>query len=205
MVKKVLAAFLTLTVICTAGCAGSEKTESQAEVTETVTEETIAAVTEPVTAEPTEIPTQPETEPMAADISKIANYRVGKENYGYFNIPTDWPYIEPMVSERSSIKYGNMDNENEVIIFYYEGNDDIKICAETDFNISQKHYDSVEMTQTEIDGYDAYKISYDDYKDRHIITYVFACADGVNRHFYFRGDMANALAGSIIKTYHLYN
>lgn len=173
MVKKILAVFLTLTVICTAGCAGSEKIESQAEVSEIVTEEITVAVTEPVTAEPTEIPTQPETEPMAADISEIANYRVGESDYGYFNIPTDWSYIEPMVQERPSIYYGDKDNENEVGIFYYENNEDIKTCAETDFNISQKHGDNVEMTQTEIDGYDAYKISYD-YNDSHIITYVFA-------------------------------
>lgn len=202
MVKKVSAVLMTLTVICTAGCYGSEKTESHAEVTETVTEETTSEVTEPVTAEPMEIPTQPETEPTTAHIPEIANYRVGEEDFGYFNIPTDWSYIEPMVSERPSMYYGDKDNENEVGIFYYENNEEIKTCAETDFSISQKHYDNVKMTQTEIDGYEAYKISYDD-NDIHIITYVFACADGVNRHFYFRGDMAIALAESIVKTYKL--
>lgn len=200
VLKKVLAVLITLSVICTSGCSVSEKAESQAEVTETVTEGNTSAVTEPVTAEPTEIPNQPETEPLAADISEIANYRVGEEDFGYFNIPADWSYIEPMVSERPSMYYGDKDNENEVGIFYYENNEEIKTCAETDFIISQKYYDNVEMTQTKIDGYEAYKISYDD-NDSHIITYVFACADGVNRHFYFRGDMAIALAESVVKTY----
>lgn len=137
------------------------------------------------------------------DISEIANYRVGEEDLGYLNIPADWFCIEKSTLF-PEIKYGNDINSGDLYIARFESDYDLKTLAEKRYENMHGHYEKMETSQTTVDGYEAFKESYE-VQGEYGVRWIFAGDDGFYRMISFNGSEANALAGSIVQTYHLYN
>lgn len=231
--KRILTLFASFCLFLTA-CGTDENSAKNISETE-ITESDLQNVTEPVTAEsvtePTVIETEAGTLPITTvpsemeSISADDSKTIGNKNYGYLDVSSDWKYKEPMVIEASSIEYTD-GNGNSISIRLYaewgadgqyiysdEGIDDLAERCYEQF----KEFKNIEMIETKIDGYKAYKLTYiravrtDDgrgevsYGDKYYAECLFECADGINRSVMFSGDEKfTKSADKIIKTYHLY-
>ena len=200
--KKIKALFMILTLmLCLIGCSDSEnsrKSEDNSEVKNT------KVLTEELTECKTEEQAEFESSIVSTEEMNLQNFEgniIKMREYGSIKIPEGWSFINEPESERPAIYYGNEDN---MMIVFNLGKEDIKACAEAQLEIAQKHHDDVRISDFEIDGHEAYRICYN--RDGESVNeYVFSCTDGVNRNIIFYGDEALSLADSIVKTYHLYN
>lgn len=228
--RKFITILLSLSMICALTSCGDEKPgfsdefeyvedsdEDEKKKSEPETEQETEPETEPETDPETEPEAEPETDPEplteAPETEAVTEFeplngdqefqRVGAENYGYIDIPSDWvEFNEIGMADAEMLQYSDITGQSVITMQYFEGVE-AETGASNVYAALEGNCDGLTAAMVEIGGYEAYQV-YCFYPDtaEFLVCWLFDGDDGFAHYIAIEGTDMGVF--DLSETYSLY-